>query len=729
LGAIALRLVSNGEIARREAVQQDQSTPHMLGLARHIANRWSAAQRAKVPIDSLNLANLRQRNGEYSPSKLAEIRAMGGSEIYMMLTSMKCRAAEALCGDILLPMDDKAWSISPTPMPSLPPIVEHAIFDLLLKEAAAAGFQMGDDELDQRVQFLKTTAMQRLRSLAEEIAAKMEARMHDQLIQGGWYSEFPGFLYDFVTFKAAIMKGPILRKRKQLTWGQANGRYVPVVKEAVVTEFERRSPFNIYPAPRSRGVQHSYLFDKYEFTREDLQALKGVPGYKSDAIDEALSVYGERGYETMQYRRYELGQMENRPLERLDPEGPLETVNYWGSASGRMLLEWGDDWDEDIDPDKEYQIEAWQLGHYTIKATLNSDPLGRKPYSKVAFEEIPGTFWGNGLPEVLRDAQDMCNAAARSIANNMAIASGPQVEINVDRLADGAPITKLYPWKLHQTTTDPTGNNQAAVRFFQPTAITQELIMVYTHFERIADEVSGIPNYTYGDSHVGGAGRTASGLSMLMGNASKGVKRLVKMIDTDVTEDRLKHLYEFNMEHDPDPSIKGDLQVVAKGVRSLMLKEQMQMRRAELLQATNNPIDAQIMGMDGRRELLRETIKGADLPADKIVKSPEALALEAPMLPQPHEMAGGKGPNGPGSAPGGGQGGGGPPGMSPGGGTPQAPATLDQAGNPAQGQDVKAFRDGGLVINMPAYHERPARKMILRKNPADGSMLFEEQGA
>ena len=41
------------------------------------------------------LRALRQRNGDYEPEKLAQITRQGGSEIYMMLTEVKCRAAES----------------------------------------------------------------------------------------------------------------------------------------------------------------------------------------------------------------------------------------------------------------------------------------------------------------------------------------------------------------------------------------------------------------------------------------------------------------------------------------------------------------------------------------------------------------------------------------------------------------------------------------------------------
>jgi hypothetical protein len=81
---------------------------------------------------------------------------------------------------------------------------------------------------------------------------------------------------------------------------------------------------------------------------------------------------------------------------------------------------------------------------------LNYDPLGRKPYYLTSFEKVPGRIDGNGVADLCMDAQNMCNAAARALANNMGISSGPQVGVNVSRLPAGEDITQMYPWKIWQ---------------------------------------------------------------------------------------------------------------------------------------------------------------------------------------------------------------------------------------------------------------------------------------
>jgi hypothetical protein len=265
---------------------------------------------------------------------------------------------------------------------------------------------------------------------------------------------------------------------------------------------------------------------------------------------------------------------------------------------------------------------------------LNPDPLGERPYEIASCRAIPGAFWGTALPEVVRDVQVMCNAAARSLANNMGIASGPQVEVAVDRLADGEDVTQMYPWKIWQTTSDKTGGGQPGVRFYMPEMKAGELIGIYNQFAKQADEVTGIPNYIYGSgSGASGAGRTASGLSMLMDNAAKGIKSSIVAIDRVVAM-VVKKFYIHNMMYNPDPFIKGDFRVVPKGAMGLIAKEQIQVRRNEFLAATANPVDLQIVGADGRAYLLRELAKGLQMDTDKLVPSVEMLNFKKQQIEQ-----------------------------------------------------------------------------------------------
>ena len=254
---------------------------------------------------------------------------------------------------------------------------------------------------------------------------------------------------------------------------------------------------------------------------------------------------------------------------------------------------------------------------------LNYDPLGEKPYSKTSFIKSPGAFWGRGIPEIIEDLQSVCNASARALVNNMAIASGPQVEVNLERIPPNEDITQLSPWKIWQVMNDPLGSSAPAVRFTQPDSRANELMAVYDRFSRLADDHSGIPAYVYGDMNVQGAGRTASGLSMLMGSAGKSIRQVVMHIDNDIIRPTVQRQFLYNMRYDEDESIKGDVEVIAKGAINLAVKETVNIRRVEFLNATANPMDLEIIGQDGRAAILREVAKGLQMPVDDIIPSKE----------------------------------------------------------------------------------------------------------
>jgi hypothetical protein len=161
---------------------------------------------------------------------------------------------------------------------------------------------------------------------------------------------------------------------------------------------------------------------------------------------------------------------------------------------------------------------------------------------------------------------------------------------------------------------------------------------VYEKFSTLADEYTGIPKYMTGDSAAGGAGRTASGMSMMMSNAGKSIKQVIANIDENVIRLAIERLYFYNMRYGDDPDLKGDVNIVARGATSLLVKEQAQMRQNQFLQiALSNPITQQIVGMEGIAELLRQSAKTLDLNPDNIV--PPVEIIKARMAQQQQQAA------------------------------------------------------------------------------------------
>ena len=113
---------------------------------------------------------------------------------------------------------------------------------------------------------------------------------------------------------------------------------------------------------------------------------------------------------------------------------------------------------------------------------------------------------------------------------------------------------------------------------------------------------------------------TSSGLSIFVSMAGKVINDLTHTIDMDIVATTIERTYNHNMMYDPNPDIKRDAKVVVKGTSSLVVKEQEEIRKSELLRDTNNPLDLQIMGLEGRRELLKDKLMTmTSLDVDKII--------------------------------------------------------------------------------------------------------------
>lgn len=604
-------------------------------LARYVKTCWERARDNKVSsgLTERLLMCDRQRRGEYDPAKLVEIRKIGGSEIYMMLTDIKCRAALAWVKDVMQTYGDETWSLEPTAEPSLPEDLRQAVIEGVAEEARQA-FDQGVTQPDplafrQRIEEMTEEVTHKLKDAAKKAAEAMRLHILDQFQDGEWDRAFDEFLNDFVTYPAAFIKGPVVRRKRMLTWGKG---FKPEVKTEAKRAFYRVSPYDIFPSPGLSTMQDGYVCERVRFSIRDLQSVRGVNTYRDDEIDKVMDEFGRGGLKEWLYGDTEKSVLDGKGQQLwLNPNEMIDGIEFWGQCSGKDLAEWGL---KGVKVNESYEITAILIGNHVIRAALNPDPLGLRPYATASFDQIPGTIWGSCPPELMRDLQAMCNASARALGNNIAIASGPLVEITIDRLADGEVLTKMYPWRQIQTTSDKTGGGQPAVRYYQPNMHAQELLEIFRFFSTKADEATGIPNYVYGSGQAGGAGRTAHGLAMLMDNASKGIKGAICNIDNAMTF-VVTCMYNHNMLYDQDESIKGDMQIVARGALGMVMREQLQEKRQNFLTATLNPFDTQVMGMEGRAYLLGEVARPLQLDTSKIVPNKQELEKrKAQMLAQ-----------------------------------------------------------------------------------------------
>jgi hypothetical protein len=638
-----LRLVSNPEMVEEEdaayaAQAAEQKEVDVINqLASHIRARMTDMRnfRNAEGISERLLNALRTYKGMYDQGKLNQIKQFGGSEVYARVTSTKCRAATALLRDVYL-SNERSWDVEPTPDPAVPNDIVGDIDQLVNIEVQTnlqSGVPVDEQMIQDRKDSLAKAAKQAAKKVAVDEALVAGSKLDDILTEGNFYEAFAEFLIDLPIFPFAVMKGPEVRNTSQTKWvdGQAVRQTIPKMF------WKRVSPFDLYWSPGAATVQQAEFVERIKLTRAELVRCKGLPGYNNEAIDAVLAMSYVDGlhewWDTIDTARAEL---EDRERWARTATSLIDTAEYTGYVSGQLLADWGKDVENVYD---EYFVTAWLIDRHVIKVQMNPSTQERPPYYITAFEQIPGALLGYGLPDLLEDVQTICNASARSLVNNSSIASGPQVIIN-DAVMQPGETDDLYPWKRWHVNYDPAlvTSGTKPIEFYQPPINAAELMGIYEKWSSMGDEISAIPRYMTGNEKVGGAGRTASGLAMLMGNASKTLQNVAASIDRDVITPIIAGLYDMIMLTEPGV-FRGDEIIKVKGVNHAIKREQDRMRQLEFLQLTANPIDMQILGIPGRANVLRSVADNLGLEHEKTV--PEDDVIQANIAAQQAAMEGG----------------------------------------------------------------------------------------
>ena len=628
-----IRVMNNSQLDQQQRLADEQADSSKVqteayesNLASYIRNRLSDMRnfRNGTGISERLINALRTYKGEYTPTQLQEIEQFGGSNVYARVTATKCRAATALLRDVYLGAE-RPWDIEPTPHPSTPADVDNEIQQLVNNEVATmfqAGVKVDEQMIADRVSGLRKAAERAAKKVARDEADKSSLRLDDILTEGGFYQAFAEFLIDLPIFPYAVIKGPVVRKKEQTKW--INGQ--PVRESIPKMYYDRVSPFDLYWTPGASHVRQADFIERIQLSRAELSACKGIPGYNEDAINAILEQsYMDGLHEWWDVVDTERQQMEERSRWNSQSSNLIDTAEFTGYISGKLLREWGMDEQKIPDPLAEYFVTAWLIDRFVIKVQVNKSTNNRPPYYVSSFEKVPGAIIGDGLPDLLSDVQTVCNAACRALVNNASIASGPQVVIN-DEVIDPQDDDEIYPWKRWHVNYDPSlvTSGQQPITFFQPNMNAPELMGIYEKWNSMGDEISAIPRYMTGNEKVGGAGRTASGLAMLMGNASKTLQNVAASVDRDVVQQLLAELFDTVMLTQPGV-FKGDELIVVKGVNHAVKREQDRMRQLEFLQLTANPLDMAIVGPEGRANVLRSVAQNLGLEHERVLPDDDEI--------------------------------------------------------------------------------------------------------
>jgi len=458
---------------------------------------------------------------------------------------------------------------------------------------------------------------------AKDAARLMQKLIHDQIEESNGSSELRNALFESALFGTGIVKGPFNFNKTLSRWekDEETGERTYNPLSVRVPRIEFVSIWDFFPDPNATTIEEcEYTFHRHKLNRSQLRNLAKLPHFSKDQIRECLTMgsnYVEKDYESElkdDHRNEDYG------------SGLFEVLEYWGVMDAQYAREAGMDIPDEVDDLDEVQVNAWISNGKLLRGVVNPFTPYRLPYNAFPYERNPYSFFGIGVAENMDDSQQIMNGHARMAIDNLALSGSIVFDVDESALVGGQSM-EIYPGKVFRRQSGMQGQSIHGLKF--PNT-TQENLQMFDKFRQLADEQTGIPSYSHGQTGVQSMTRTASGMSMLLGAASLNIKTVVKNVDDFLLKPLGKAYYQWNMQFfEGELDIEGDLEINAMGTNSLMQKEVRSQRLTMFLQTAQNPAIAPFVKIS---KIVSELAYSLDLDPDEILNDPEEAAIMAQII-------------------------------------------------------------------------------------------------
>jgi hypothetical protein len=354
--------------------------------------------------------------------------------------------------------------------------------------------------------------------------------------------------------------------------------------------------------------------------KSQLRQLRNMPYFDKEAIRTCLQLganYVEKDFES---------QLKDDDRSDESYGTNFEVLEYWGIMDAEYAREVGIKLPKSVDDLDEVQINAWVCGDKLLRAVINPFTPYRIPYNAFPYERNPYNFFGIGVAENMDDSQQIMNGHARMAIDNLALAGSLVFDVDESALVGGQSMD-VYPGKVFRRQSGMPGQSIYGLKF--PNTAPENMMM-FDKFRQLADEQTGIPSYSHGQTGVQSMTRTASGMSMLLGASSLNIKTVIKNLDDFLLKPLGESYFQWNMQFfEGGLDVKGDLEVRATGTNSLMQKEVRSQRLTMFLQTAQSPAIAPFVKIS---KLVSELAYSLDLDPDEILNDPEEAAIMAQII-------------------------------------------------------------------------------------------------
>jgi hypothetical protein len=481
-----------------------------------------------------------------------------------------------------------------------------------------------------------TTSVNSADPAENEKKRKMEDVIEAQLESCHWGKKCRRAIEDRVILGTGVVKGPVNTGKMYTTYQPLEGSDMWVPKPSVdkSPSIEWVNPWFFFPDDTVNSFDQAQdTIQVHPCSPLDLRKWKDHPGFLPSAIDEALKTMPEE-YLLGTYTDYAHITDSNPYLFKekymvLEYHGPIEADELDNLSVERPSY----------DPiNNAYYGEVWVAGGKVIRIELeNIEASFEVPYAVSTWKKDPSSIFGFGSPLLMKDSQRVARETWRMMLDNASLSSGPQIAMHRQFVEPANGSWQLNPnkaWNLLDSSVDV----EKAIQFFNIPNTVADLIPILDMARSMAEEESMTPMIAGGlqgaDSQESATGQ------LIMREASTTVLDfLSEDWDDNVTEKVIRRMYGWNMQYNPDPSIKGNFTVDVRTAAEFKNK-QIYVRDLERLsvEVAQNP---QMAIYINQGELYRARLQAMTFPYSSIVNSEEQIAAAqeaAANQPNPDEM-------------------------------------------------------------------------------------------
>jgi len=593
-------------------------------LGQALQSRLARQMERKRRIEERWLEDIRQYHGRYS-IEIENILTQqedqtGSSSIFVNLTRVKCDTAEARVADMLFPTDDRNWTLGPTPEPDL---ATRANSDQPILDPNGAAIGVNGQPVTEGE--LANAEM----DAAKDAARAMQTEIDDQLNEAKYAAISRDAIRDATQVGSGIIKGPIIVGRSRKAWVPIDdGTYELKIERDRRPAVRRVSPWDFYPDMSATDIDDAeYFYEREKLTRKQVRRLADRPGYMRDRIKRVLEDDSHRKHahsgDDVQQRLREIADIYDAGGE----DAFYEHWTYTGPVDREFLEAAGLKKPGVFD---EMEVEVHFIGATIIKLVQMPLETDEHSYSVFNWIKTDGSIFGFGIPYVMRASQEITNKSWRAQLDNAALSVGPQVVADAKSIEPTDGVWSLTArktwWKKDQNARVNDVFGVFNISSFQP-----ELQSIFNTARELADEETALPKLAQGE--MGNMPKqTATGMSMLINASNVFLRRVIKNWDDDVTVPLITRFYDYNMQYNSKPEIKGDFEVNARGASTLMVKETQTQALLSLMTFANDPTFGP---MTKAAELYRRVVEAQRLNPDDIILSDEEIEQRQQAAQQP----------------------------------------------------------------------------------------------